>query len=121
MMKKSLIFLIALGGFTLSACAARQPGIVIDPKGVDMGRYHQDLAECVQLAEQVPSKALKGAVGGAAVGAIAGDIIGNRRTTQKGAKLGALGGTLRGARATRLERQRVVKNCLRHRGYAVLN
>ena len=55
------------------------------------------------------------------VGAVAGDIIGDRHSTQKGAKLGALGGALKGARATKIERTRVTKNCLRTRGYSVLN
>ena len=63
----------------------------------------------------------KRAVGGAIIGGIAGEIIGNKRSAKNGAKLGALGGGLRGAAATKRERTRVVKNCLRRRGYAVLN
>lgn len=115
------ILVIMLGMLTLNGCAARRPNIVIDPQGVDMGRYQADLTQCQQLAMQVESKAGKGLIGGAAVGAIAGNIIGDSGKTKKGAKLGALGGAVKGGIVTRGERLRVVKNCLRSRGYAVLN
>ena len=119
-MNKYLILTVMLSMFILNGCA-RHANIVIDPKGVDMGKYQQDLAQCRQLSMQVKSKAGKGLFGGAAVGAVAGDIIGDSDTTRKGAKLGALSGMLKGARATKIERAKVVKNCLRNRGYSVLN
>ena len=120
-MKMYLIVVISLGMLTLNGCAARNTKIVVDPHNVDMEAYQIDLVQCRQIAMQVESKAGKGLVAGAAVGAIAGDIVGGRDKTRKGAKLGALGGTVRGAAATKRERTRVIKNCLRHRGYAVLN
>jgi outer membrane lipoprotein SlyB len=104
----------------LTACA-RHGQIIIDPKGVDMGQYHTDLAECRQLAEQVDPKTGKGIVAGAVIGGVVGEIVGGGNRTRIGASLGALKGGLRGGAATRHERTRVIKNCLRNRGYQILN
>lgn len=41
-----LVSLVAAAG-----CAGRRADVVIDPAGVDMGRYRQDLAECQQIAQ----------------------------------------------------------------------
>lgn len=119
-MKKLLFLSLIISLATMTGCA-RRAQIIIDPNGVDMARYQQDLAECQHLARQVDSKVGEGVVGGAIVGAIAGSIIGGSRTTDKTAKLGALSGGLKGGASTRYERIRVVKNCLRNRGYQVLN
>ena len=119
-MKKLLILSLVLSLFTLMGCA-RHAKIIVDPVGVDMGHYRADLAECRQLAEQVEEKAGAGVVGGAIVGGLVGEIVGGRDSTRIGASLGALKGGLRGGAASRGERARVVKNCLRNRGYRVLN
>lgn len=119
-MKKFILITIILSLFTLSGCA-RNSKIIVDPKGIDMGQYHADLAECRQLAEQVESKTGGGIIGGAAIGAVVGEIVGGGDRTRIGTQLGALKGGLRGGAATRHERTKVVKNCLRNRGYHVLN
>lgn len=119
-MKKLLFLSLILSLATMTGCA-RRAQIIIDPNGIDMGIYNQDLAECQNLARQVESKVGEGVVGGAVVGAIAGAIIGGSRTSNKMSKLGALSGGLKGGASTRHERIRVVKNCLRNRGYQVLN
>ena len=111
-----LVSLIAAAG-----CSGRRADVVIDPAGVDMGRYQQDLAECQDISKQVRGKAAGGAVGGAVVGGAVGGIVGNSDTAGKGAGVGAVTGVARGAAATRQERQLVIKNCLRNRGYKVLN
>ena len=120
-MNKYSILAFIFGMLTLNGCAARNANIVIDPQGVDMGEYQSDLAQCQQLAMQVESEAGKGLVGGAVVGSIVGNIIGDSKSAKKGGKLGALGGFLKGAKATKQERLKVVKNCLRNRDYSVLN
>jgi outer membrane lipoprotein SlyB len=120
-MRKFSYLLILASLCTLSGCAARRSGVVIDPAGVDMGRYQQDLAECRQLAKQVHGKAARGAVGGAVVGGAVGAVVGGHDSVEKGAGVGAVTGLARGAAATRRERLRVIKNCLRYRGYKVLN
>ena len=104
-----------------SACAGRRSEVVIDPAGVDMARYQRDLRECEEISQQVRGKAAGGAVGGAVVGGAIGGIVGGSDSAGKGAGVGAVAGAARGAAATRQERQRVVKNCLRNRGYSVLN
>ncbi len=119
-MKKLILLPLILTMLTVTGCA-RHAQIIIDPKGVDMGQYQADLAECQHLSRQVQSKVGEGIVAGAVVGAIAGKIIGGNRTAVKTAKLGALSGGVQAGASTRHERVRVVKNCLRNRGYRVLN
>lgn len=120
--KYLLYSLLAACIVATAGCGARRGGVVIDPAGVDMAQYHQDLGECQQISKQVDGKAVGGAVGGAVVGGAVGGILGDSsNTAKKGAGAGAVLGVARGARATRQERQTVVKNCLRNRGYAVLN
>ena len=114
----ALMFVSLIG---LVACAGRRADVVIDPAGVNMGRYQQDLAECQEISKQVRGKAVGGAVGGAVVGGAVGGIVGNSDTAGKGAGVGAVTGVARGAAATRQEKQLVIKNCLRNRGYKVLN
>ena len=118
---KALVTITIFSLLFLSACAARRTNVVIDPTGVDMQYYQRDLAECRQLSAQVEPKAGRGAVGGAIVGGAIGGVIGGSEIARKGAGVGAIRGTTRGAVATKAERDRVVKSCLSHRGYAVLN
>ncbi len=117
-MKKHLILPLILGVVVLTGCS-RHAKIIIDPQGVDMGHYQADLAQCKQLAEQVDSKVAGGIVGGAVVGVVVGKILGG--SGQRAGQLGALSGGLQGAGSTRRERTLVVKNCLRNRGYQILN
>lgn len=113
------IMTIAIAATLAAGCAAnRQP--IIDTKGVDMRAYQQDLAECQAYESQVRVEqgAAKGAVAGAAVGAAIGAIGGN---AGKGAAYGAVGGGAKSAGMADREKQEVVKNCMRGRGYRVLN
>jgi len=102
----------------VSACASHKP--IVDTKGVNMALYEQDLAECTELAEQVATeqKVAKSAAVGAAVGAAIGAIWGN---AGDGAASGAIDGGTAGGLDADHEKARVVKNCLRGRGYRVLN
>lgn len=113
----------ALALALLAACTTTRD-VIIDERGVDMARYRQDLAECRGYAEQVRSgeKAARGAASGAAVGGAIGAIAsGSREGTARGAGIGAVTGGARGAAAGEREVARVVKRCLRGRGYRVLN
>jgi len=118
---KYLVSITVVSLVFVSGCASRPTNVVIDPAGVNMQAYQKDLSECQQLSQQVEHKGGRGAVGGAIVGSAVGAIVGNRDTAKKVAGVGAVGGTARGAAATRAERDRVVKNCMRNRGYSVLN
>jgi len=113
--------------FLLSACVGNSQqsssGVIIDTKGVDMSAYYQDIHECrnyasqVNTGAQIAGKAVSGAVIGGAIGAIAGDSGAAKRAAGVGGLLGAVKGSGQASR----EKQRVVKNCLRGRGYRVLN
>lgn len=103
----------------IAACAA-YPDPIIDTKGVDMKKYQQDLAECQTFKAPIKTEvgAAKGAAAGAAVGGATGAVTGN---PAEGAGIGAIAGAARSAQLNEREKQQVVKNCLRGRGYKVLN
>lgn len=103
----------------LIGCAA-YPDPIIDTKGVDMEQYQQDLAECQTFKQPIQTEvgAAKGAAAGAAVGGATGAVTGN---AAEGAAVGAIAGAARSAQLSEREKQQVVKNCLRGRGYKVLN
>jgi outer membrane lipoprotein SlyB len=114
------VVLMILTTVLLAACGNRRMPIV-DTKGIDMVQYRQDLFECQQYVEQVESKAAKGAVGGAIVGAAIGAVIGNSHIAKKGAGVGAIKGAVGGGVRTQAEKNAVLRNCLKGRGYNVLN
>lgn len=121
-MRSTLNCAILLAITAITGCAGSgHSNPVIDPAGVDMGQYQNDLAECEQIATQVKQKAGSSAAGGAIVGALVGSIVGDSRTATKSAGAGAVVGGAKGAAATQREKDLVVKNCLRERGYKVLN
>ena len=105
----------------LTGCASNGP--IVDMKGVDPQKYRQDLAECESYADQVAvgGKAATGAAVGAVVGAAVGAAVGNSRTAERSAGAGAVIGGAKGTGRGVRERKQVVRNCLRNRGYAVLN
>lgn len=117
--------LALLSFILLSACAAQtSQRVVVDPQGVDMGRYNRDLSDCEYLADQSGStgqKAATGAVVGAVVGGLLGAAVGNSDTAQAGAGAGALIGGVGATGQTLQDKDSVVKNCMRGRGYRVLN
>ena len=127
MYKGFLLFFLVLA---ISGCANRQHSqqanngdIIIDNQGVDMRQYYRDTEDCRSFATQVPvaEKATTSAVGGALVGGVLGAIVGDSSTAAKGAGVGAVTGGIKGTSSGYRERDRVVKNCLRGRGYRVLN
>ncbi len=103
-----------------SAGCASHPDPIVDTKGVNMAQYAIDLRECREYADEVnvAEGAAKGAAAGAVVGAAAGAISGD---ADRGAGYGAVGGGARSALYNQREKERVVSNCLRGRGYRVLN
>jgi len=116
-MPYALVVLLLL----LSACASDQ--VIIDRRGVDMRQYAADYKDCQAYAAEVESgpQIVKSAGVGAVVGGTLGAIFGDSRTVARGAGAGAVqGGTAGGLSADR-ETRRVLLNCLRGRGYKVLN
>jgi hypothetical protein len=121
-----IAFLALATTLAVAACAGGEP--IIDRKGVDAARYQADLAECRQYAEEV-SVARSGA-GGAAMGGAAGAATGAaigavRGRPGTGAAVGAAGGGTSGLFAGLFRgsarQDKVVRNCLRGRGYRVLD
>lgn len=115
---KSYLLLLAL---LLTGCASHK--IIIDKEGVDMSKYEQDLATCREYADEVSTgeQAGRSAVGGAVVGGAVGAILGGRRGAETLGGVGAVTGAARGGAQAEREKDQVVKNCLRGRGYRVLN
>ncbi len=111
----------ALVLFALLAACSSAPGPIVDTKGVNMTRYHEDLDDCEAYADQVRIEqgVAKGAAAGGAVGAAAGAILGE--SVGEWAGVGAVaGGAKSGIRGDQ-EKSQVVKRCMRGRGYKVLN
>jgi hypothetical protein len=110
-----------------TACAGRHrtPGgqVIVDMKGVDREQYQKDFDECSAYTSQVDGqgKVVGGAAGAAVVGGAVGAIFGGPDGAARGAGAGAVVGGAKGVGATASERHAVVSNCLRNRGYAVLN
>ncbi|MBV1889058.1 MAG: glycine zipper family protein [Proteobacteria bacterium] len=99
-----------------------QADVIIDPAGVDKEVYEKDLAECKELSGQVESKAGSSAARGAVQGAAIGVIVGNNnRSTRRHAGVGAVLGGASGSNRTRAEQEKIIKNCMKGRGYNVLN
>ena len=121
------VVLILTLGLWLTGCTSNRPFVdepIIDRKGVDMSRYYADKEECEAYADEVRTgeKVARGAVGGAVVGGAIGAIV-NRGpdSAERVAGVGAVTGGVRGAQEGVRETERVVKQCLRGRGYRVLN
>ena len=120
-MKKRLFRSLLAGLVVLAGCASDPNKPVIDPEGVDMARFEADRAKCEQVAMQVEQKAGSEAVSGAVILGLIGAIFGDSDTVKKSAAAGFVSGGAKGLGKTELERAKVVKNCLRARGYEVLN
>lgn len=105
----------------LSACASTyQP--VVDMKGVKAEKYQRDLMECRNYAMQIDpaNQAIAGALIGAALGAaLTGTIDDSYALTGAGA--GAVSGAAAGVGKGAQDQVTVINNCMKGRGYKVLN
>lgn len=103
----------------LTACSSH-PDPIIDMQGVDQAALEDDWVDCETYSEEVivAKGAAKGAAGGAVAGAAAGAISGN---ADSGAGYGAVWGATRSSVVGAREKERVMKRCMRGRGYRVLN
>ena len=121
-MRKLALFVVML----FAAACTSDP--IVDMQGVDHAKYQNDLAACWQYADQVDiasgaaAGTAIGAAGGAALGAIIGAITGAPGTgTAVGAVSGGATGGVSGGGSGASRKDRIVRNCLRERGYAVLD
>ena len=111
----------------LAGCMGKNYRPVVDPKGVNMSNFEQDLVECQNIAGQVSivgesaGTALVGATAGATVGAIGGAIFGDAGTgAASGAVYGGGTGAVDGAVSGLHGQEQVVAKCMTGRGYKVL-
>jgi outer membrane lipoprotein SlyB len=113
----AIVVLLSIG-----ACTTTDE-IIIDKKGVNMSAYSQDLAECREYSSEVQTgeKAARGAGSGAVVGGLVGAVVGGSDSAARGAGVGAVTGGARGVNEGEKDKVKVVKRCLRGRGYKVLN
>lgn len=127
-------FIVFAAVLMLSACAGGYAGQSYSPvvdvygsPGKDPAMYSNDLAACQNLAAQrnQVGEGAQGAAVGAVLGAGAGAIggaIGGRPGL--GAGLGAAGGALAGGASStyqsNVNRQDIVMNCMRGRGWTVV-
>ncbi|MCQ6262409.1 glycine zipper family protein [Alcanivorax sp. MM125-6] len=124
MMRPTLIRTAAIGlsALLLAACASTDR-VIVDKQNVDEAQYQQDLGDCRAIADQVGTgrDAAEGAVGGALIGGVLGAIFGNSGTAGRMAGGGAVVGAAGKAGDAQQEKEQVLKNCMRGRGYRVLN
>ncbi len=133
---KQIFTLALLVAMPVVAQAQNAPNVVVDMEGVDQAQYNADLQACqgtgTQVQAQEPERegVARTAARGAAVGAAAGAISGNSGSdgAKAGAGVGVVAAGARNARGrreaksqTKAEQDAVVKNCMRGRGYNVLN
>tara|TARA_B110001454_G_C12353818_1_gene281386 strand:- start:43 stop:417 length:375 start_codon:yes stop_codon:yes gene_type:complete len=121
------LFLITVIILSLG-CATTSDGlpaskVITDTKGLDMGKYNQDLNECRGFASQidVTKETGKGFLIGTLIGGAFGAVTGNSDDAKRDAGTGALVGILTGADEALSEQDMVIKNCLIGRDYKVLN
>lgn len=119
---KTIVAVIVAASLT-AGCAIPQHRPIVDMQGKSYANFQQDVEECTALSKQVGagSQALDGAAGGAVIGALMGMALGGRSFAGAGAKAGLLGGLVGGASRGVGEERTVLSNCLRGRGYSVLN
>lgn len=110
----------------LGGCAGHRGAaerVIVDTRGVDPHAYHHDVEECEDYAAQVRvgRRAAGGVLAGAVIGGAVGAIAGDHHTAERAAGVGGVVGGAKGVGSGVRERDRVIKNCLRGRGYRVLN
>ena len=116
---------------------AHANNVVVDmSQGQDYNQYQMDLQQCEGLAvqnqpdapqrESVAGTAVKGAAVGATAGAVSGRS--GSKAAKKGAGVGVIAAASRNSRNRRAasanasaQTDQIVKNCMRGRGYNVLN
>ncbi len=111
----------------VGACAGADYRPVVDMRGHSEAQYDRDLGECQQTARTTRNNTKEaenagiGAAAGGAGGAVLGAIGGNPLL---GAGVGALAGLVGTGgyeeATTEKREEKIVKNCMRDRGYSIL-
>jgi len=113
---------ILIAALFLAGCANQTPHRLVDMRGVDIAKFHQDQFECNQYADQVDvgGSTVNHAIGGAILGALIGAAIGGSDGAAYGAKVFGVAGAAEGAGSAVQDKRAVAVRCLQGRGYNVL-
>lgn len=129
-MRKILLLPLIL---LISSCASSTIGgynPVVDPQSVeDTAEYNNDVTDCRAIASGNTNTAASVAKGGlisGAIGTATGTLLGliygdTVRGLTTGAVIGGVSGGVGGAVNSQREYEAIFKNCLRGRGYNILN
>lgn len=109
----------------LAGCAGPDVRPIVDLKGKDKDQFEKDLKECQNYASNEKGAletGAKNAAGGGAIGGALGLVLGGNKTSiAQLAGAGAVIGAGTGAYSGNKQQENIVKNCLKGRGYKVLN
>lgn len=113
---------ILIAALLLAGCANQTPHRLVDMRGVDITKFHQDQFECNQYAEQVDvgGSTVNHAIGGALLGALIGAAIGGSDGAAYGAKVFGVAGAAEGAGSAVQDKKTIATRCMAGRGYNVL-
>lgn len=116
----SLLMVLSLAGCATVQGSPNADLSLIDTWGVNPAQYERDYSQCAQLANQTNTtgRAIAGMFAGALVGAVVGRSYGYDGGSF--ARAGAVGGMGAGIGNGEVEKQRALRLCLQHRGYAVI-
>lgn len=120
----ALVTLVFTAGCaTAPASPILRQSVIVDQKGVDPVAYATDLRECEAYAAQVATgqEVAVNAAGGAVLGGALGAVGGSTKDARRGATAGAVIGSTKGVADAMESKNEVLRNCLRGRGYRVLN
>lgn len=111
------------GCATTPAAPILRQSVIVDQKGVDPVVYATDLQECEAYAAQVATgqEVAVNTAGGAVLGGALGAVRGSSKDARRGATAGAVIGATKGVADAMESKNEVLRNCLRGRGYRVLN
>ena len=126
-MKRAIAVMLIFSTCFLYGCASFRP--ICDMRGIPQWEYDADLADCRLYAERIsPGASMAAGAGiGAGIGALTGLIVGTAfgvdagQLAGFGAILGGLHGAAAGGGAAAQSQMDIIKNCMRGRGYNVLN
>ncbi len=117
-MKMSIAIILAV---ILSGCAVVPQRPIVDMQSVkDSAKFESDVQECQAYAAKPVDNTGNHAMGSAVVGAGLGALFGDRHTAGVVGLLAGLEGLANAAQADRANRESIVRECLKGRGYSVL-
>lgn len=119
-MKKLVLGMLPLVVLMLAGWA-KDYNPAVDLKGKDQKAYQNDLAECRKIAQNkdIGNNAAVATGVGVGLGAASGAIFGGGYGAATGAASGGLNSGSSAALSTSDQQDRIVDDCLRHRGYTV--